>query len=462
MTLDLKTIEALAPDQASLQSASKLTKRSNWVRLQTSDALLWGECQGSGSNPYRVVVDATDGGCRCTCPSRKFPCKHGLALMWLSVSAPAEFTSAAPMPEWVTDWVGRRRKSGAAPAALVPAAKSIGEAAASPFEAAENAQAAERREAAQQKRAEATKATVAAGIEELDGWISDQLRLGLSAFVDASSERCRRIAARLVDAKAAALASRLDEFPGTLMTLRSEERPEAAMRELGKLVLLGRAWRAAPDDPELHRLVATTEAREQVLADLGAPRISAVWEVLGERIRTRRDGLVSHATWLLALGKPEPCFALLQDFYPASAGRRAQAFASGERFEASLAFYPARRPLRAVVAERRENLSPDLDWPAAEAGAGIDPLAAHVAGQDAAPWVGESPMLLPAGSLQQDDSGTTWWQAESGANATALPIAGSPPEAVYGMALAKSVGLWNGARLDLLAAKSDFGRVGFA
>ncbi|TGW04611.1 SWIM zinc finger family protein, partial [Mesorhizobium sp. M2D.F.Ca.ET.145.01.1.1] len=96
MEFDLKTIEALAPDQASLSAASKLTKRSNWPRLEKNEALtlMWGECQGSGSNPYRVVVDTGDHGYKCTCPSRKFPCKHSLALMWIAATVPTSFTPA--------------------------------------------------------------------------------------------------------------------------------------------------------------------------------------------------------------------------------------------------------------------------------------------------------------------------------------------------------------------------------
>src|SRR5690242_7629203 len=47
LQLDLKTIEALAPDQASLGAAAKLTKRSNWPRLEAHEQLplIWGECQ---------------------------------------------------------------------------------------------------------------------------------------------------------------------------------------------------------------------------------------------------------------------------------------------------------------------------------------------------------------------------------------------------------------------------------
>lgn len=461
MTFDLRTIEALAPDQASLSAASKLTKRGNWVRLESRDGLLWGECQGSGANPYRVTVDESDQGYKCTCPSRKFPCKHALALMWISATAPSEFAQSNDIPEWVGDWIGRRKKTGGAhPPTAIPAGKDIGLAGVEEIQIkAEDPAAAERREAAQRKRAEDTRGSIAAGLDELDQWIGDQLRVGLSSFVDSSAERCRRIAARLVDAKAAALASRLDELPARLFALRNEERPEAAMRELGKLVLLARAWRFAPDDPELKRLVATSETREQILADPDALRISATWEVLGERIETRRDGLVSHATWLMAVSGAGTHFALLQDYYPASAGRRSQAFSAGERFDAALAYYPARQPLRALVIERRNASSPEISWPIAPPEIASDPLAAHIDRQSAAPWSGETPILLPAGSLARDDRGGLWWQADVEGKDIALPLAGTPPEPTLGIPLQASVGLWNGARLDLLVARSAFGRL---
>ena len=188
MQLDLKTIEALAPDQASLSAASKLTKRSNWPRLETNEqlGLIWGECQGSGSNPYRVAFDTGDHGYKCTCPSRKFPCKHILGLMWIGATAPASFDRVDQTPDWVNDWLGRRRKPGQPPAQAPARAegKSIDEAA-RPEESArvEDVAAAERRESAQRKRAEDTRSAVSAALDELDQWIADQLRLGLAGFI---------------------------------------------------------------------------------------------------------------------------------------------------------------------------------------------------------------------------------------------------------------------------------------
>ncbi|MER8630243.1 SWIM zinc finger family protein [Mesorhizobium opportunistum] len=460
MEFDLKTIEALAPDQASLSAASKLTKQSNWPRLEKNEqlALIWGECQGSGSNPYRVVVDTGDHGYKCTCPSRKFPCKHTLALMWIAATTPASFAAAGSTPEWVNDWLGRRRKTTSQAPAPGAGGKSIGEASRDEEnDVVEDAASVERREAAQRKRAQDTRSAVSAALDELDQWISDQLRLGLAGFVDNSSDRCRRIAARLVDMKATALAGRIDEIPSRLMGLRSEERPDAAIRELGKLVLLAKAWRLTPDDAELKRLVSSSESREQVLANPDAMQIESSWEVLGEKIETRRDGLVSHSTWLLDLNSASPRFALLLDYFPASAGRRSNAFTPGDRFDARLVFYPARQPLRALVVDRKGDISSG-EWP--DFGFDIaDPLAAHVAYQDMAPWLTDCPVMLPPGAILKDDRGDAWWQSADDPHGIALPIADTVSPTLLGLDLTATAALWSGSRLHLLAAQSGFGRL---
>ena len=68
MSLTRERIESLAPDQASLAAALKLTKPATWpVLAANADAtVLWGECQGSGAMPYRVVVSPQDIGYKCT------------------------------------------------------------------------------------------------------------------------------------------------------------------------------------------------------------------------------------------------------------------------------------------------------------------------------------------------------------------------------------------------------------
>ncbi|MGF1551427.1 MAG: SWIM zinc finger family protein [Paracoccaceae bacterium] len=456
MSAALDAIAALAPDRSSLKAAHAQMKPAKWpVRAVAPDpGLVWGECQGSGANPYRAVFDTADRGYKCTCPSRKFPCKHVLALMWMHAEDPASFVEAA-VPDWVEEWRGRRRKpSGeAAPSAPGRGAESLAAARAGTAGAPPDPGAEARRRAAAEKRARETEAALLAATEDVERWIADQLRTGLAGLSGALAARCRAIAARLVDGKAQALAGRLDELPARVMALAPEARADALVVELGKIVLLARAFRADPADPERRRAVATAETRESLLGDARAPRARGTWEVVGERIATRRDGLVSQETWLLNLADGGPRFALLLDFFPASAGRRASAFASGERFEASLAFYPARAPLRAVVIERGGAAGAPLDWPAA----GGDPLAGFLAAQDAAPWTTLAPVLLGPGGFGEG-AGRWWWRSACGAHA--LPLASPPPEPARGMTLTAAAGLWEPpGRLPLLAARSDWGRL---
>ena len=449
MVLTRGFIEALAPDQSALTAAAGLLGSSKWpVRARAGD-VIWGECQGSGANPYRVAADMADGGAKCTCPSRKFPCKHGLALMLMCAGNADDFTQAT-IPDWVTEWQGRRRGSGGQKPVSARAEPDPSPARSKVPPPADPRAEAKKRDATQTRARETNRAVLAA-TEELDTWIIDQLA-SLPAFLRELTARCRLIAARLVDGKAAALSSRVDEIPSRLLPLPAHDRPDAAIAELGKLVLLVRSWRHDPADPALRREVIATETRDDLLANPAAPRLAATWEVLGERVTTRRDGLVSVATWLLRVGDPDPRFAVLQDFFPASAGRRSGAFTAGDFFAAELVFYPDPSPQRAVIAARQPHASAPA-WPSAPA----DPLASHADHRLVAPWALETPILLPPGRICVDATGQQWLQA----GAAALPLDRNVPAAALGAELSQAAGLWNGTRLALIAAQSNWGRVSF-
>jgi hypothetical protein len=455
VAIELRAVEQLAADQASLKAAAGLAKPGRWGGLGASHdaALIWGECAGSGANPYRVAADLRDLGSKCTCPSRKFPCKHGLALLWLSAEASAPFP-AAETPDWVSEWLGRRR-SGAAAAKTASAEKDVSAARIADPEPVEDSKTAARREAATAKRTEDTERAILDALEALEQWVGDQLRLGLAGFIDDATARCRRIGARLVDGKAAALAGHVDELPPRLLALPPGDRVRGAAVELSRLVLLARAFRAGPRDPEVRRAVAAAESREALLADAATPRATSAWEVLAEQVRTRRDGLVSQATWLLNLGAG-PRFAMLLDFFPASAGRRGSVLTPGEQFAGELAFYPGRTPLRAVLVRREAAQidGPPLAWPDAAGSledALTDPLLA-------APWASEQPILLPRGRLAFDGAGAPWWRPHGGA--IALPVVGERAGLIAGTELTRAAALWSGNRLELLAAQTPWGRIG--
>ena len=85
--LEESRILAMAPNASAISNAKKLCDKGAFLKLWRSvdDTLYMGECKGSGKSNYTVSVDFIDEEnpvTRCTCPSRQFPCKHGLALLF--------------------------------------------------------------------------------------------------------------------------------------------------------------------------------------------------------------------------------------------------------------------------------------------------------------------------------------------------------------------------------------------
>lgn len=87
MTLNKSDIDLLAPNAAAIKNGEDLAKKKKFIKLSktSDDTLLFGECAGSGKNPYIVSVDYIDEKSpvfRCSCPSRQIPCKHALGLLY--------------------------------------------------------------------------------------------------------------------------------------------------------------------------------------------------------------------------------------------------------------------------------------------------------------------------------------------------------------------------------------------
>src|SRR5437868_5740491 len=103
----IERILALAPDDSSAKSGRDLAVPRKWSSLGRTEQAAWGECQGSGSKPYQTRIDLSEPAFKCTCPSRKFPCKHALALFLLCENEPSLFAQSEP-PGWVAEWLASR------------------------------------------------------------------------------------------------------------------------------------------------------------------------------------------------------------------------------------------------------------------------------------------------------------------------------------------------------------------
>ena len=79
-------VVALAPDDSVGRRGPQAGAAGAVVRHRAAPTPWCGaSARGAGKTPYQVSVDLTGPAFRCSCPSRKFPCKHGLALLLLWV-----------------------------------------------------------------------------------------------------------------------------------------------------------------------------------------------------------------------------------------------------------------------------------------------------------------------------------------------------------------------------------------
>lgn len=478
-------IEQLAPDQASLSAALKLMKPAGWPTLaRTEDSsLLWGECQGSGSAPYRVIVSPEDAGYKCTCPSRKFPCKHALAVMWMACEVPDRFVAGNP-PDWVGEWQARRkpkpatRPPGLDGDAAPQAAKSLSDAlVAAAAEAAKEldpeavAKAAARAEAQRQRLKREREEAVLAGLDELDRWIVDQLSLGLAGFAGRIQSSARTLSARLVDAKAQGLAGRLDALAADIFTVPEPIRADFAIERLGALVLIGSAYRRQAELPpalqaDVRRVVGWNQKREDLLADDAALRFASTWLVVAARSEIQPDKLRRIETWFmnLAAAGQGPPFALLVDFVPVSGGAYSSPFVTGETLSAEVVYYPSVTPLRALFSNRVADSAgahtaamppASGSWPAAPTVA--DALGRYESALAMQPWIEAWPVAMTGVRVERTEGGRIQIGDGSGRSVPVDMRQADELTPLLGLEPISAVVLFNGREGSVLAADTPAG-----
>jgi hypothetical protein len=101
IAIDEAAVDAAAPNAEAAKNGRGLVLKSKFVKLHISadETILFGECQGSGKEPYQCSSDFArpdQPTHRCTCPSRQFPCKHCLGLMYAYVQGKKFATAEVP------------------------------------------------------------------------------------------------------------------------------------------------------------------------------------------------------------------------------------------------------------------------------------------------------------------------------------------------------------------------------
>ncbi len=327
-TWTTESVLALAPDSSSAKSGRDLANARKWVSFARNDesTALWGECQGSGKMPYQTQIDLSNDTptFKCSCPSRKFPCKHGLGLLLLYAATASSFNSA-DAPSWVSDWLEGRAKRSQAKTEKAEKPKEIDP-------------------AAQAKRAASREKKVATGIEELSLWLRDLVRGGLAQAPSKGYSFWETAAARLVDAQAPGLARMVRELSEHISGNNWSER---LLERLGRIHLLLEAYKKLPDlsetqQADVRAALGFTQAQEDLLELNG---INDDWLVLGQAM-TQEDKLKIRRSWLR--GQTTKRDALILEFAHGAGGFNAPLH-SLQSWTGEVVFYPSAYPLRALL-----------------------------------------------------------------------------------------------------------------
>ncbi len=426
MELTPEQVLALAPDTGVATSGKKLAI-TGWHGLGRDAVALWGEYQGSAH--YQVRAALGDLTVKCSCPSRKFPCKHGIGLLLLVATDP-DALPTAEAPEWVSDWIQRRASTAEQRETKERAKSTAATDGTTPVKRAS-------------KSADRRLARVQGGLDALDLWLDDLLRGGLAQVATQPATFWERQAARLVDAQAPGLAGRLRRMAA--LSHASRDWPALLLVELGRVALLTHSFRRIDElDPalreDLRGAIGWTLTQDEVLAR--GEVVGDRWLVLGQRA-TVEDRLRTQRTWLL--GATSGRYAMILQFAHGDQPFEAQ-YIPGTGIGGDLVFWPSAWPLRAAVRERHGE---PTQFPAAIVGlpslaALLEAFATAIGHQ---PWLPRLPAIISAVTIIHGDGGH--WLARDEQGAT-LPLLGDEhwhTLALSGGAPVDLIAEWDGATL---------------
>ncbi len=390
---------ALAPDSSSATAGQKLAGPAPWSGHGGDGEVVWGLCAGSGKRPYQTVVELQAVAFKCSCPSRKFPCKHalGLLLLWSDGGVPA----SGERPDFVREWLASRAER---------AAKSAARAGEADSDKVSDPEAAAKRAAQRAER-------VSAGLDDLDTWLRDQVHSGLAGLERAGYRHFDQVAARMVDAQAPGVAGVLRGMPGRLT---GEGWPARALEQLALLRLLVTAHRRLDELPQdlaetVRSRVGYPVAQESVLA---LPAVRDTWAALGS-VDSADFKLTTRRVWLR--GAQTGRWAVLLSFAPPGQSLDARLM-PGVTVDADLHFYPGAGQFRALVGtehHRHDHLPPQ---PAATLEEVAEDFARLVTVD---PWADRLPAVV-LGTPIPPEGGAGWRLRDTRGEAVALTGPGEP------------------------------------
>ncbi len=335
MNFSEEQLEILINDPASLKAGKALVNLSKWTNLGLSERVIWGEIKGSGTKPYYTQIDINEIAYKCSCPSFKFPCKHSVALLFLSVRHREAFENSTE-PDWVFEWIEKRQ-------VRLEKQKQTPE---------KSEEETIKTESQKLKRQDDRNQSVAQALNDLEIWLKDLVRTGLINLPQRDQSSFEHLAKRLIDNKASGLSSWIRALGK--IDYSNEKWADEALEICSKLFLLIKAYQNLDAFNEtfqisVKNLIGWSQSQKELLESPDAHSIKDVWLVLGQE-NEQQDDIQIQRNWLWGIESGQT--ALILNF-----GTRHSPLVNnliqGSSLEAELLFFPAVHKQRAVIKLQR-------------------------------------------------------------------------------------------------------------
>ena len=324
---------SFAPDAPTARRSKGLANKQNWNKLSINDNTLWGECQSSGSGFYKTQIDLNGPVFKCNCPSRKYPCKHSLALLLTYINTPSSFQNTPP-PLWVAEWLEKRVAKPPLTGDLKvdkPDSKAV---------------------TLQSKNREKRLELMSSGLEDLELWIMDLIRHGLANTEGQAYSFWQSISSRMVDSKLGGIGKKILRLP--LLHGTNADWPQLMLAELSQFYLTIKGFKNLHILPpqlqaDLLSFAGVVTKKDGLLPLKG---IKDTWKVMGN-ITGVEDNLNFRRSWLYGLQTNN--IALILEYSFGEAEFAAPLF-FGKSLDGELVYFPSNYPMRAIIKENYQNI----------------------------------------------------------------------------------------------------------
>jgi hypothetical protein len=429
MLVTFQNIYNLASDKDAFARAKKHAHTRKWKNLQSNGKLTWGESKSSGASFYKTIFDNTHPEkaiFHCTCPSRKRPCKHSIALALLLLEQSGAFHIIEGTSDWAKDLIAKK----SAPPPTLEEAEEI------------ERKRAEHRLKTREKRLQ----QMATGLQELDLWLADILQQGLARAEEQGDDFWENLSARMVDAKLGGIGKRVLNLQNLRGTTNWHEK---MLAELGEIHLLSKGFQNLEKLPphlqeELLNVTGINYKREDLIDH---ETVEDTWLIIGQTEHTADDKLYERRTYLY--GENIDRIGLLLDFAFQTEPYKEQ-WQVGQIFKAGMIFYPSSYPMR-MFAKVAHRIDEPVNWQGYYDLSAFADAYAMAIGDN--PWLARFPAFLmqvtpvsEEGKLLLTDTNqqTIPARLQEDFDWKLLAISGGHPISVFGE--------WDGERLSIMSA----------